>query len=325
MINKRINLWNEGEYTYRAAYGFQPNIRTYIHEDGADRANLLVVPGGAYCMVCPPEGEFIAKEFYNRGMNTFVLTYTTDITTAVPLNKQPLADLSRAVRTVRKTMHDLNGSSGKTFIAGFSAGGHLCASLATHYMDFDETAEEYRNFSNRPDGAILSYPVISFTEYVEKFSMLTLVGPNPSPETVEYFSLEKAVTDKTVPCFLWHTFEDGLVPPQNSIMFAEALKANNVPFELHIFSHGNHGLSLANEEFFKGNFGGDYVCEQLKLSVAAVKNGTAVDITERRTEELKAQFPDTPQDPPAMPMPDPKEFEDVACWPDMAFRFMNRI
>ena len=325
MITNRIDLWKDGEYTYRAAYGFKPNIRTYIHEDGKDRPNLLVIPGGAYCMVCPPEGEFIAKAFYEKGMNTFVLTYTTDITTAVPLMKQPLMDASRAIRVVRKTMFEMNGSNNKTFVAGFSAGGHLCASLATHYMDCPETSASYKDFSNRPDGAILGYPVISFGKYAESFTRLNIAGPNPSQETLDYFSLEKAVTADTVPCFIWHTAPDGLVPVQNSLMFAQALKENNIPFELHIFSHGDHGLSLANEPFFKGNFGGEYVLEQLNLSVAAVKNGTAVDITPQRTEELKKQFPDEPQDPPSYPPKDPKDYEDVAQWPDMAMKFMENL
>lgn len=324
MINKRVDLWKDGEYTYRASYGFMPNIRTYIHEDGEKRPNLLVVPGGAYCMVCPPEGEFIAEEFYRRGMNTFVLTYTTDITTAVPLYKQPLMDLSRAMRVVRKTMFELNGSSEKTFVAGFSAGGHLSASLATHYMDFDETIDEYKDFSNRPDGVILGYPVISLTDYVENFSKLNLVGPNPTQEMVDYFSLEKAVTDKTVPCFIWHTAQDGLVPAQNSLLFAQALQEKNIKYELHIFSHGDHGMNLANEAFFNGDFGGEYVFEQLNLAVAAVKAGTAVDITEKRTEELKLQFSDDAE-PPVYPPKDPKDYEDISKWPDMACLFLSTL
>lgn len=326
MIHNRIDIWDEGEYGYRASYGFVPNIRTYIHEDGKNRPNLLVIPGGAYCMVCAPEGEFIAKEFYERGMNTFVLTYTTDITTAVPLNKQPLMDASRAVRVVRKTMYELMGEKEKTFIAGFSAGGHLAASLAVHYMDLEDTSEKYKDFTNRPDGAVLSYPVISFERNVESFSKLTLVGPNPSEELNDYFSLEKQVTDKTVPCFIWHTCEDGLVPCQNSLMFAGALREKNVKHELHIFSHGDHGLSLANKAFFEcEDFGGSYVTEQLTLAIEAVRKGKAVDITENRTRELMEQFPIEPKEAPCMPKKDYREYEDVAMWPDMAYRFLTKL
>lgn len=326
MIHKRIDIWDEGEYSYRAAYGFVPNIRTYIHEDGENRPNLLVIPGGAYCMVCTPEGEFVAKEFYERGMNTFVLTYTTDITTAVPLLKQPLLDASRALRAVKKTMFEMNGSNEKTFIAGFSAGGHLAASLATHYMDIEETNEAYKDYSNKPDGAILSYPVISLEKHVEAFSKLNLVGPDPSREIDDYFSLEKAVTEETVPCFIWHTTEDGLVPCQNSLMFAEALSEKKVKYELHIFSHGDHGLNLATEAFFEcTDFGGHYCEEQLKLAIEAVRNNTAVDITEKRAKELMEQFPVDQKEPPSFPKKDFRDYKDVAKWPDMACSFLSLI
>ena len=94
-------IWEPGEYNYAAAYGFEPNIHGFIHEDGV-RDCMLVVPGGGYCMCVPPEAEIVAKSFYDRGMNAFVLTYTTDITMSVPLKKQPLNDISRAVRFIRK-------------------------------------------------------------------------------------------------------------------------------------------------------------------------------------------------------------------------------
>ena len=346
MINERIDLYSEDEYTYKAAYGFVPNIRTYVHDDDQDRMNILVVPGGAYCMVVPPEAEIVAKEFYDMGLNAFVLTYTTDITTAVPLKKQPLNDISRAVRVTRKYLSGQRyTNSNKLFICGFSAGGHLCASLATHYYELEDSNPEYSEFSNRPDGAILCYPVISFCKYVESFSKLTLLGPNPSEEEVDFFSLEKAVNEKTVPCFLWHTVTDGLVPVENSYMFAEALKKYNIPYAQHIFSHGDHGLSCASRNFFEGIFGEEYTFEQLNNAVAAVKNGTAVDITPQRCEELKIQFKDpTTQDASEnpegtdgtaqdsdnsqeqiRPQVDPEDFADVRCWLNLAYCWMKQV
>lgn len=275
-------------------------------------------------MVCNNEGEIVAKAFYERGYNTFVLTYTTDITTAVPLKKQPLSDIERAVRVVRKTVFERKGYNSKTFICGFSAGGHLCASLATHHADFAASSGEYSEFSGRPDGAILSYPVISFKNYVEAFSRLTLIGANATEEENEYFSLETQVSEDTVPCFIWHTASDGLVPVQNSLLFATALKEKNVPFELHIFSHGDHGLGLADEETFEGKFEGDYTFEQLNYAVAAVKAGTAVDITQKRTEELLIQF-DESKESPEWPKKDYKEYEDISKWPNMACEFMQKL
>ncbi len=277
MICDRINLYDDGEYTYRAAYGFTPNLRSYMHDDKEERISVLVVPGGAYCMVVPPEGEIVAKEFYNMGMDAFVLTYTTDITTAVPLKKRPLYDISRGVKAARRVLDNL-GKSQKLFVCGFSAGGHLCATLATHYFEVEDKSIKYADYSNRPDGAILCYPVISFEQYVEDFSRLTLLGPKPSRDEIEFFSLEKCVTDKTVPCFLWHTVTDGLVPVQNSYLFAQALLEKKIPFTQHIFSHGDHGLSCASKDFFEGIFGEEYTFEQLNNALAAVKAGTAADL-----------------------------------------------
>lgn len=325
MINERIDLYDEGEYTYRAAYGFTPNIRTYVHEGGSNGINVLVVPGGAYCMVVPQEGEIVAKRFYEMGMNAFVLTYTTDITTAVPLMKQPLHDISRAVKVARKYIASKNGSDGKMFVCGFSAGGHLCGTLATHWFDVEDNDEKYKDFTNRPDGAILCYPVITLGEFTENFSKLNLVGPNPTEELTDYFSLEKAVTEKTVPCFLWHTVSDGLVPVENSYLFADALRKNKVPYAQHVFSHGDHGLSVADADFFAGKHGEPYTFEQLNNAVAAVKAGTAVDITERRTEELKIQFCDEPGERPEYPPVNPDEFADVRTWLELARKWMESI
>ena len=96
----RRNIWKDEEYDYPAAYGFIPNIHAYLHDDDEKRDCMIVLPGGGYCMVVPPEGIIPAMEFYNRGMNVFVLTYTTDITFSIPLKRQPLKDAARAVRFI---------------------------------------------------------------------------------------------------------------------------------------------------------------------------------------------------------------------------------
>ena len=138
MKHTRINIWNKGEYSYEAAYGFEPNIRTYIHDDDEVRDCMLVVPGGGYCMVVPSEAEVVAKTFYEKGMNAFVLSYTTDITFSIPLLNQPLKDISRAVRLIRSKSTEFNIDPDRLVICGFSAGGHLCGSLCVHYDDVTE-------------------------------------------------------------------------------------------------------------------------------------------------------------------------------------------
>ena len=329
MITERIDLWEKDEYNYEAAYGFVPNIRTYMHEDNEERPSILVIPGGAYCMVVPSEGEFIARKFYDRGMNTFVLTYTTDITTAFPLYKQPLKDASRAVSMVRKVLTERGLKDSKIFVMGFSAGGHLAGCMGVHYFDEEIEAAALKGFSNKPDGAILSYPVVTMGEFTESFSKLNLVGPNPTGELEDYFSVEKQVTDKTVPFFIWATAKDGLVSCENSLLLSMALKSKWIMHELHIFNHGDHGLSYPNEEFFNGINYGDYTFEQVNRAVRAVKDGTAVNVTPRRTQELINQFSDEPKDEPKDKPEAPKvnvdEFKDILAWADMAEAFIRKI
>ena len=113
-------IWEKGEYSYGAAYGFEPNIHAYIHDDGK-RDCLLVAPGGGYCMCVPQEAEIVANSFYDKGLNVFVLAYTTDITMSVPLKRQPLQDIARAVRFIRAA-GDEYSLTGKLFVCGFSAG-----------------------------------------------------------------------------------------------------------------------------------------------------------------------------------------------------------
>ena len=330
MINERINLWQGNEYTYPASYGFRPNLRSYIHDDEEKRDCMIVVPGGAYCMVAINEAYVVAKEFYDRGMNTFVLTYTTDITTSFPVMKQPLNDLSRAVRIVRKNEDRFKIKSNRLFICGFSAGGHLCSTLVTHFNDVKDCDSKLDLVSNRPDGAILSYPVISMGTYTESFSRLTLLGPNPTEDMLDYFSTEKCVTKDTPPCFLWHTQEDGLVSVNNTELFSKALQENGIPYAKYIFPSGHHGLALANKDYFDGNFGEPYVSEQLDLAIKAVKNGTAINVSEERTKELLEQFKDSDEladnnDEEASKNIDYDAFSDVRLWPDLAMKWMERI
>ena len=140
----RENIWEEGEYTYAAAYGFTPNIHGYIHEDDTVRDCMLVVPGGGYCFCTPHEGDMVAREFYKRGMNTFFLAYTVDITMSVPLKHQPMEDLSRAVRFIRKNAKEYRIDPDKLVVCGFSAGGHVCASLCNHFEEIEDKNDKYK-------------------------------------------------------------------------------------------------------------------------------------------------------------------------------------
>jgi acetyl esterase/lipase len=223
-------------------------------------------------------------EFFNRGMNVFVLCYSTDITMSVPLKKQPLEDISRAVRFIRKRAEEYNLDGKKLLICGFSAGAHVCGSLTVHYDDVTDKNAEYDKVSNRPDGVILSYPVITTGEYTHADSIRALLGSEPSADELDYFSLEKHVNSNTPPCFLWQTQEDSLVPVENSYLFAMALRKNKVPFAHYVFPAGFHGLGVANDAYFKGWSGGDYTMEQTMRAAFSVKNGNGVNVSDKRKE-----------------------------------------
>ncbi|WP_197029469.1 endo-1,4-beta-xylanase [Butyrivibrio sp. AE3004] len=319
----RENIWNEGEYDYAASYGFTPNIFAYLHDDDKKRDCMLVVPGGGYCMVVSHEGELPAMEFYNRGMNVFVLSYTTDITMSVPLKKQPLNDISRAVRYIRKNAEKFCIDGKKLVICGFSAGAHVCGSLAVHYNDVADTNPEFCDVSNKPDGVILSYPVITTGKFTHKDSVKALLGENPSENELTYFSLEKQVTENTPPCFLWQTQTDDLVPVENSYLFAMALREKKVPFAHYVFPAGHHGLSIANDEYFKGWSGGEYTMEQTMRAAFSVKEGRGVNVSDKRRDELIEQF-FSGNDFEGMGI-DESLKEDVGMVSDLIFAWINRL
>ncbi len=335
----RENIWKDDEYKYEAAYGFVPNLMAYLHDGGPSSATdsaasgdgspaggrpcMIVLPGGGYCMVVPPEGEVVAKEFYERGMNCFVLTYTTDITMSVPLKTQPMEDVSRAVRYVRKNAARFGIDASKIVVCGFSAASHVCGSLGVHFKDVKDPDPELDAISNRPDGLILSYPVITTGEFTHIYSIQALIGKEPSEAELDYFSLEKNVTSDTPPCFIWQTVDDDLVPVENSMMFAEACRKAGVPYTYHAFPYGNHGLSVHNLASRKGEFGEEYTMEQVMKAVDAVREGKGINVSEQRRNELIEQF-----SAPLLQMPEgfvAPEFKDVAMWPEMAQIWMESL
>ncbi len=330
----RLDLWKKEEYTYEAAYGFMPNIHAYLHEeDDTPRKCMVMVPGGGYCMLAPHEGELPAMEYYRMGLNVFVLTYTNDITMCVPLKRQPMEDISRAVRLIRKNAKEYNISPDKLLICGFSAGGHVCGSLITHFDDITDPDAELDKISNRPDAAILCYPVLTSGKYTHIYSMQALLGYEPGEEELDYFSCEKHVKENTPPCFLWQAVDDDVVPVENTYLFAKALKEKNIPYAQYVFPKGGHGISTASDELFKGWHGGEYVCEQLGKALEHIKDGTCVNMNERRQKELNEQFFPAEKKEQDVPAPfnntDDKEFvnpfEDVKCWVELSRVWFSRF
>ncbi len=263
-MREAIYLWEKGEYSYPFAGEFRPNIRAYLHEDGADRPAMLVVPGGGYAIVSPTEGEIVAKRFYEAGYQAFVLTYTTNMFRNAPVRSQALEDISRAVCCIRSHAQEWHVVSDKIACCGFSAGGHLVASLAVHHQEQKAKTGPYAGISNRPDAVVLCYPVITSGEKAHRDSFHLLLGEDAGEEELAWASLEDHVTADTPPTFLWHTITDDLVPVENSIYFAQACRLAAVPCELHLFMEGPHGMSLATPQWAEGDFGADsiYTMEQ---------------------------------------------------------------
>lgn len=206
---------------------------------------IVICPGGAYFAVSEREAEPIALPFFARGYNVFVLNYSTGERAK---GFQPLRELSETMRAVR-SHKEWRVDPEHIAVCGFSAGGHLACSLGTMWDD-PELLRVYDNHGggNRPNAMILGYPVITADEHAHVDSIKNVSGCEAGTPGYEYFSLDKRVSKKTCPAFLWHTAEDDCVPVENSLKLSLALSRENIPFELHIFPKGWHGMSACTEE-----------------------------------------------------------------------------
>lgn len=208
-------------------------------------AAIIVCPGGGYRnLAMDHEGDQVAQWLNSFGVSAFVLKYRLGPKYNHPVE---LGDAQRALRYVRHNAAKFQIDANRVGIMGFSAGGHLASTAATHFDKGDPSASDpIDRHSSRPDFAILGYPVISFTtEFTHQGSKRNLLGENPDPKLVELLSNELQVTAATPPTFLFHTNEDTGVPPENSVLFYLALRRAGVPAELHIYERGRHGVGLA--------------------------------------------------------------------------------
>lgn len=204
---------------------------------------IVIFPGGGYRFTSDREAEPIALRFLSEGFQTFVVRYS------VSPARYPtqLLQAAAAVAFVRKNAKEFFVDGGKIAVMGFSAGGHVAATAGTLYRE--PVVSETLGLSSsdcRPDALVLAYPVITSGEKAHRSSFDHLLGENADDTLLRKVSLENAVTPDTPPTFLWHTCADELVPVENSLFFASALRKCGVPFELHIFEEGVHGLSLCN-------------------------------------------------------------------------------
>jgi acetyl esterase/lipase len=223
----------------------KPTLTPYLVPEGRGTGTAVVVcPGGGYAhLASDHEGVQVAQWLNSLGVSAFVLQYRLGPRYHHPIE---LGDAQRAIRTVRAKAAEYRVLPDRVGIMGFSAGGHLASTLATH---FDPGAPDSRDpidrVSSRPDFAVLVYPVITLTEpYTHHGSRDNLLGPDPDPKLVSSLSNELQVTAATPPTFLYHTSTDTVVPPENSVLFYLALRKAGVPAEMHIYAQGPHGVGL---------------------------------------------------------------------------------
>lgn len=226
-----------------------PTLTPYFaNPERATGAAIVVCPGGGYGALAPHEGRDYALWLNELGIAAFVLKYR--LGTAGYRHPAMLQDAARAVRTVRARAAEWGLDPKRVGIMGSSAGGHLASTLLTHFDAGDPTAADpIERQSSRPDLGILCYPVITMGEKTHGGSRRNLLGENPSPELVRSLSNELHVTRETPPTFLFHTAEDRAVPVENSLMFAEALARHGVPFALHVYPRGAHGIGLGTRQW----------------------------------------------------------------------------
>lgn len=242
-----VKLWADGAPDAKGeAEHDTPTIRVYHPPEGkVNGCGVVICPGGGYGILAyDHEGHQVAKWFNSIVVTGFVLRYRH-----APHYKHPtpLGDAQRAIRYVRTNAKELGVSPQRIGIMGFSAGGHLASTAATHFdsgkPDADDSVDRA---SCRPDFAILGYPVISMTEdFGHTGSRRNLIGEDGSEELANLLSNEKQVTSETAPTFIFHTGEDTGVPVENALAFYSALRKAKVPGELHVYQFGPHGVGLA--------------------------------------------------------------------------------
>jgi acetyl esterase/lipase len=239
---KKIAIWNNhapiGEGKFK-----QEDAWIHLHQPAKPNgAAVIICPGGGYGgQVMGAEGHGIAKWLNGHGITGVVLQYR------LPRGRSfvPLMDAQRAIRTVRSKAEEWKLDPKKIGIIGFSAGGHLASTAATHFPEFGEPPAKnpFDRISSRPDFAILVYPVVTMGKYTHGGSKRNLLGNNPDAKLVDHFSNEKQVTKNTPPIYLAHAVDDRPVPPENSRMLYAALQKNKVPSEYLELPNGGHGLN----------------------------------------------------------------------------------
>lgn len=241
------DTYKEVNENSRIRFVSQPTLQPFFPEKGkANGTAVIICPGGGYGMLAyDHEGIAVAKKFNEQGVTAFVLKYRLPSDEIMKDRSiGPLQDAQRALQMVRENAKKWNIDPAKVGILGFSAGGHLASTAATHY---DKPVIETKGISVKPDFSILVYPVISMGAYTHYGSKANLIGKDASDESIRLYSNETQVKPDMSPVFLIHAQDDKAVPVQNSILFYESMLAQNVKGVLNVYQAGGHGFGLNNK------------------------------------------------------------------------------
>ena len=249
MLHEVIHL--KDHYPFLGENNCDPTLTTYLLDMNPEIKRkdkllpaILVCPGGGYSYVSPREAEPMAMKFLPYGFHIFVLTYS------VAPNHFPtqIREAAAAMEMIYANAEQWGVDTNRIAIMGFSAGGHLAGHYTNSY-DIPEVREVFPE-SKPVSACVLTYPVVTAdSRYYHGGSIRNVSGhQQPTAEDEDKFSLNKLVTPRTPPTFLWHTAEDQLVPVMNSLLYAQALAENKVSFALRVYPHGAHGLATADDQ-----------------------------------------------------------------------------
>lgn len=222
--------------------GMQAYLPDLIEGITPPRRSIVICPGGGYRFRSPREAEPIAMVFAAKGFNCFVAEYRV----APDVHPAALFDVAHAVAWVRAHAEEYHADPNAIAVMGFSAGGHAACHLGVRWHDAAQMAEfGLTPEQAQPNAMVLCYPVITAGPRAHRGSFEQLTGTTDLSVHAA-FSLEEKVTAQTPPTFLWHTWQDGSVPVENTLLFAAAMRRHGVQGEVHIFPFGGHGIGLAN-------------------------------------------------------------------------------
>lgn len=243
MLHEKIEIKHDQETATLLTYILDNSPKIDVNRK---RPMIVICPGGGYQHTFDREAEPVAIQMNGMGYHACILRYSVK----PAVFPTALCQLAKVIGIIRERTNEWNVDSNKIIVMGFSAGGHLTASLGVFWnKGFLEEMLAYTKEQIKPNAMILSYPVITSGQYAHRGSFQALLGNQCEDEVLlDLLSLEKQVTMETPPTFLWHTYTDNAVPVENSFMLADAILKNKVSLEMHIYPKGVHGLSLGTEE-----------------------------------------------------------------------------